>query len=284
MENTIFFGNGLNLVIDKTLSWQSLLGANGILPPYTMVYEKKVLNKKTIDDAKLKKEIIKKLKAVKPNPIYELMYNSNIQNFITTNYDYGFIKSLSNTLKVKNIRPESRYSIRRNQKINESKCIWHIHGEIDRSHTIMLGLHHYCGYISKIDDYIRGVYRGKGFDPKDTIKMKDKIKNGTYSSVSWVDLFFSTNVHFIGYGLDYSETDIWWILNSRARWKKDKTLEHKIKNSIYFYCAQNEIDNNKKELLQSFGVEVHEIETSEERLNKKNYEQIIRDIDNKNII
>ena len=65
-----------------------------------------------------------------------------------------------------------------------------------------------------------------------------------------IHLFFSSNIHIIGLSLDYSETDIWWLLNKRARFAADNLVD----NKIYFYT--NQIEREKSELLKSFNVEV----------------------------
>ncbi|UDM17306.1 hypothetical protein [Vogesella sp. XCS3] len=50
---------------------------------------------------------------------------------------------------------------------------------------------------------------------------------------------------------DFSETDLWWIINKRAR----IGMEIDLINSIYFHAKEGECQN-KMELLSSFGVEV----------------------------
>lgn len=140
--------------------------------------------------------------------------------------------------------------------------LWYIHGEINYCKSIMLGFDHYCGYIGKIDSYVKGTYRWKGtkkIEPiKNKIKDYDKFKA---DNISWVELFFNSDVHIIGFSLDYSEIDIWWILTKRARMIQDKELEGKINNNIYFY---GKVDSEKKAYLESFEVKIIEMEESNE--------------------
>jgi len=65
---------------------------------------------------------------------------------------------------------------------------------------------------------------------------------------------FNTNIHIIGLKLDYSETDIYWILNKRQRLYKDIGNKIKVKNNITFYTNEN--NESKISLLKSFGVNV----------------------------
>jgi nicotinamide riboside kinase len=80
--------------------------------------------------------------------------------------------------------------------------------------------------------------------------MLDKLKSKKYCCTSWVDLFFSTNVHIVGLSLDYCETDLWWVLNKRARFVADGLVS----NKIYFHT--NQMDEEKMGLLRSFNIDV----------------------------
>jgi len=111
----------------------------------------------------------------------------------------------------------------------------------------MLGLDHYCGSLSKLDSYIKGGYKYTKEGKEVTVQpMHTKILNGEFCNASWVDLLFSSNVHILGLSLDFSELDLWWVLNKRARLP--------CKNKIYYYTNEN--DDEKNELLKSFGVKV----------------------------
>lgn len=76
-------------------------------------------------------------------------------------------------------------------------------------------------------------------------------------------------LHIIGLGLDFSETDIWWILNKRKRLIADRIVEDfsNKPNKIYFYMTENDL--KKRLLLEYFGVEVIEY-----TVNDSNYEEV----------
>ncbi|MCJ8326248.1 MAG: hypothetical protein MJK08_04015 [Campylobacterales bacterium] len=98
--------------------------------------------------------------------------------------------------------------------------------------------------------------------------------------------FFNTDIHILGFGLDYSEIDLWWILNKRARLGRTQ----KLKNKIFFYtkkltyqecdklttkekekCKQKIKENDEKiNLLKSFNVLVEEF-------NVKNYAELYKE-------
>lgn len=83
----------------------------------------------------------------------------------------------------------------------------------------MPGLDQYCVSVAKLNEYVKGTYEyggDVGADaPKTKVaKMEDKLKGTTrFCHTGWVDIFFTGNLHIIGFSLDYSEIDIWWVLN-----------------------------------------------------------------------
>lgn len=295
MESTIFFGNGLNRLISSNISWDKLLDKiKGIDKfkddslPNTMIYERiilqRLLKEEDVlqDEFLVKKDIANLLKDIQGNELYKKMYHLNIQHYITTNYDYGFISSLGNISEIlypiQEFSTEDVYSIRRIKKIRNSKeskkHFWQIHGEIRKPATIMLGVDHYCGSIGKIDGYIKGNYKYV-IDGEEVTEasIEKKFASNSFNNSSWIELFFTTNIHIIGFSLDFSETDLWWIITKRARMMKSLKLRRNIKNKIHFYC--NKIDEQKKDLLECMKINVHIVELSIDGFNYMSHYQRI---------
>lgn len=275
MENTLFFGNGINRLKPANISWYNLLNDlketrtfdNDDLPN-TMIYERIILEKPTNhldilhDEFEVKSKIADLMSNITTNQGYIDLYNINAENYLTTNYDYAFIESIKDlnevNLPIHEYSSEDVYSIRRLKRISNlrqaKKHFWQIHGEIRKPATIMLGLDHYCGEIGKIDNYIKGRYRYT--EDKETITEKsiaDKLRENKFSGSSWIELFFNSNIHILGFSLDYAEIDLWWIINKRARMKKSE-LGALIKNEIIFYC--DEINEHLKGILCSMDISV----------------------------
>lgn len=265
MTNTLFFGNGINRLSENHVTWSNLLdnikGINkfesGQLPN-TMVYERIYLEKhapdrsEKKDELEIKKVIANELREQGSNDVLEELASLPFKHYLTTNYDYALEKALD--ISPVKLSSEDIYSLRRKRMYesqNNTKFLWNIHGEIDNPKSIMLGLDHYCGSVSKIDAYVKGNYSHKINGADVSVKpMLEKLRDASFCFTSWVDLFFSSNVHIIGFSLDYSETDIWWVLNKRARFLSEATIN----NKIYFYT--HAISDEKKGLLEAFGVEV----------------------------
>lgn len=275
MENTILFGNGFNRLNNVGISWEDILKdlkeskfENGDLP-YTMIYEKALIdNSISITNSFMDYEFEIKLKLsdlmskMIPNEMYDDMISLNLKNYLTTNYDYCLNQVLlkNKSLSQINKSTEDIYSIRRKTSLidqnNEEVCqIWNIHGEIDNPVSIMLGYDHYTGALSKLESYIKGNYRftlnKESIMPR---TMRQKLLDGDFDEYSWIEKFFNTNIHIIGLKLDYSETDIYWILNKRQRLYKELGNKIKVKNKITFYTNEN--NESKISLLKSFGIDV----------------------------
>jgi hypothetical protein len=267
LDNTLLFGNGLNLLSENPLSWGLLLkelevGNHSISneTPNTMKYEKIFLDRNSIKSSKskdeelsIKNQIAQLMKGQRGNKHYHEIIDLGFQDYLTTNYDNAFCETYNG--EELNESTEGIYSLRRyltlySENHNDTK-LWHIHGEIEHPKSIMLGLDHYCGSISKIDGYIKGNYEFSVKSTKQKVKpMVEKLMDGSFDEVSWVELFFNSNVHILGLSLDYSETDLWWVLNKRAR----LMLDNNIDNTIYYYDSN--IKESKKSLLESMGVTV----------------------------
>lgn len=265
MKNTVLFGNGINRLSTNAVSWDNLLykikGKNKFPHdslPNTMVYERifigehKANESQRIDELVIKNKIASFLAEQDSNEVFKLLGVMEFEHYLTTNYDYAFEKALGITPE--KLSSEEMYSLRRKRKYesnDSTKYLWNIHGEIDSPKSIMLGLDHYCGSVSKIDAYVKGNYKHSiGGKTISIESMTAKLENDSFCHTSWVDLFFSSNVHIVGLSLDYSETDLWWVLNKRARFATDNL----VKNNISIYVS--DIDEQKRELLESFDVNV----------------------------
>lgn len=275
MKNTLLFGNGFNRITNDGISWEDILNdlkndntfTNGDLP-YTLIYEKALFDSSTNikhpfieHEFDVKKKLALLMKNMRPSNIYDDIIALKLDNYITTNYDYCLKTLYTEKYKFNEINTstEDIYSVRRKTKVFNDKgkeiCkIWNMHGEIADPPTIMLGYDHYTGSLGKIGSYVKGHYEffmdREGIKPKSITR---KLISGEFDDYSWIEQFFHSNVHIVGLKLDYSETDIYWVLNKRNRIHKELGTRG-IRNKIFFYT--NEENPHKRSLLKSFGVDV----------------------------
>lgn len=121
---------------------------------------------------------------------------------------------------------------------NATQRVWHIHGELAKPNTMIIGHYYYCELTSIIQQYIHH------FICRYQYSQKHKTD---FVPESWVDYFMIGDVYTIGFGLGVSELDIWWLINCKKR--------HGSKNSnIYFWDAN--IADEKKLLAEAYGVNV----------------------------
>ena len=166
---------------------------------------------------------------------------------LTTNYTYEFEyaqKSDYINLKTKeryahSTEKDGKYLIHTYNKIDNSIPIWHIHGELRRKSSMIFSHDEYAHLIQSIMNF--NTKRGNDYEKyHDCLRMK-----------SWIDYFLTGNIYFLGYSLDYSEFDIWWLLSRRLR-------ENAEIGNVYFYDPINKKQNShyKHEALKMRGVNV----------------------------
>lgn len=259
-ENTLFLGNGFSRSVFREVpSWGELFdGASTSVKNYAILYEKFFLQKKWNGktEEEVKQDLMKRIqnrfsgKDIRDGicnldrfGVY--LKNHNINNIITTNYDKGIESILCELCGFEEEKPsdlvsERIYSIRTyrlfvNKNTGHEIKLWKIHGDLDRICSITLGFDHYCGTLSKLSEYIKGTYRTS--KTKQNLayagSMENKCRKQIFDGISWAELFFRTNLYIVGFGLDFSEIDIWWLLNKRARMMVDiQEIDNKI---FYLY-------------------------------------------------
>jgi hypothetical protein len=308
--NTILFGNGFNRLNNET-SWESLVhiidDANDKYKlPNTLQYEGKILSMPYQTDAfletsdgkrlitsdgkslivkeesetLLKQEIVKQMEAYHSNSIFDRLINLHVDHLMTTNYDYvadNAFKDLSYfEEKKERDKSERTFSIHRKMcyvKDTHKKYLWKIHGELSNIGSIMLGYNHYCNYVGQIKTYITGDYEFAKRSELGTIsRIEDRLPIISNDIMSWIDLFFCSDIYIIGLGLYYDEMDLWWVLTLRKRLKQ-KLGNKIVNNKILFY---GEPEFGMQSMLEH--LDVHII-SSKRRNYEKRYTDFINDIE-----
>lgn len=290
MEKAILFGNGFNRLEKDNPSWSKLLknipGSNDIdvdinlLPPtfqYEYFYIKNHPDEST--EFELKKGLAKELENIKRCDLYDSLLDLDVNIFVTPNYDRSFSRNLKPKVNESD-QSETVYSLHRWNKYekpvnNKEIVVFQYHGTVQYPKTIVLGYDHYCGTLGKLDKYIKGDYAFNNGTTQKIPSMAKRLsdgfqmptieslglKNTAHSDLySWADTFFMTDLHIIGFGMDFSEADIWWLLDRRIRLKK-QGRDAVVKNKIYYYVTDPITSINgelmqKLHLLRAYDVEV----------------------------
>lgn len=264
MQKTLFLGNGINRLTNDGIGWNDVLNelANDVdgrellkhkdYVPFTLIYEG--FSSKSSENSKrnitpLKKKVANLLGKMVFNPFHSQVMNLGIKHIITTNYDYSLENSISHSFTPEYFRRESRYSVFRQVKIANTN-IWHVHGEIEKPETITLGHEQYSGQLENLRKHLTS---------KRTSLFRKRHNRFEDSNLkySWGDVFLRDEIHIVGFSLDYSEIDIWWLLTFKAQYES----RYKIRcgQTVFHYWSdkpKDEKDKGKIELLKSLKVKV----------------------------
>lgn len=140
-------------------------------------------------------------------------------------------------------RAEAKYLL---HTYNEVTCkdktcrIWHIHGEARKHDSMVIGHYYYGLLLAKYMEYLKE--RVKAYHNWQT--------NPSFHFESWIDKFILGDVYVVGFGFDYAELDLWWLLNR-------KKLEKNPHGGFYYYEPKKQVAfHEKTELLKVYGAEV----------------------------
>lgn len=87
----------------------------------------------------------------------------------------------------------------------DKRDIWHIHGELRRPSSVVLTHDEYARLVHDILEHNKK--RGKAYQEE---------KNDL-AFLSWIDYFLLGDVTVLGFGMDFAEFDLWWLLGRRLR-------------------------------------------------------------------
>lgn len=189
---------------------------------------------------------------------------------LTTNYSYELEVAAKPDFNL-SIGKVSKYRIKTRQLSSnkdefgiynyikaDDKNIWHIHGEAARPRSMVMGHYFYGRLLAEIQQRVPEVIRS----------YKASLKNKTaYQPKSWIDYFLISNIHIVGFGLDASEMDVWWLINCKKR-------NFRSCGKIYFY--EPNLDNPNKYALKAL-TDIFNIKPYSPKVNKSGYKKFYHD-------
>ncbi len=268
----LLLGNGIQRsFFSGALSWESFL-------------EQMTINERITKETKIsgipfglevvlrtKDNVDKQIKSIAGNLDEEIAdeeYTSELKGLlslgfdeiITTNYDFHLesaalgIKKLNEyqyKKMTKNQKPgkraEGKYFIHTAQVVSmpgktKPIRIWHVHGHVRNTDSMVIGHYYYGNLIYKYKEYLDKMMNQyeKAYDGGSVLNYD-----------SWIDAFITGDVYILGFGLDFSEIDLWWLINRKARESAG------VKGKTVFYGpTETQGFDAKKELLAAYGVDV----------------------------
>jgi len=268
MERVLFIGNGFNQVSDGGSGWNQLLNTlAGVAAteheeeirkakPFTLWFEE---IRKNSSMESLKKVVAAELsQRLGQNEHHSDVMGLGFKHVLTTNYDHNLEAATGNPWESNLSAPENFYSLFRRRSYS-GQHVWHIHGDLDNTQSIMLGHQQYSGYLHKIRSYLtngvettvaeRNGKRYKSKFARGTVRKSDDVE-------TWVDLFLEHEVHIVGFSFDYTENHLWNLLMEKQRLKSKVDI---VGQTIFHRCSnkkQATADEAKLSILSALGVTV----------------------------
>lgn len=228
-----------------------------------------------VDDALIRQ--LHNLLAIEFDDILTTNYSYEIEEAATFNYKISesFLKKTCYNIE-DGKRVEPKYLLHTCQKISfngHENRIWHIHGEARKPNSIILSHYHYARILHELISIVKK--RGNAYQHNQEKRSRQIIR-------SWIDTFLLGDVYILGFELDFSEIDMWWLLDRK---KREKAHHGK----VFFYSPGGDAFNEKEELLKLLNVEIihcgipkpqgSDFENTKQY--RKFYQQAIIDIQNK---
>ncbi len=305
MENTLFIGNGLNRCLSNGVAWANLLEetankyqtsffADTEMPmEFERIVNEYLQNSYSTNIGLDRKDIYKEIKeniaqlvtsdVLDENSIHKKIPFGSIQNIITSNYDFLLEEAIGSVNWIK-FKKNKKYLEEKTATSQDGKIsIFHAHGMANYPDTICLGYEHYMGVVERLRSSInRNHKKAKDIDICEILTKRTKEKN------TWGEKFYTSNVAFIGFGLPFCETDIWWLLTHRAYLfnTNNNQIRNALKNTIVYYDI---IEEGKKEdakllykhrLLENLHVVVRTKRKTQDESYTEKYRDMFNEIEN----
>lgn len=210
-------------------------------------------NYKYSNNENLKEDLKEYINCQRFDAILTTNYTYELENLFYVNHNYDEVSKnikLNKYVKATEGSKEKGLFIKTFNLIND-KSIWHIHGELRNPNSVVLTQSQYTGLLEKIKKYY---YERKNYK-------KENLKDIKYNS--WIDYFLFGDVTIVGFGFDYSEIDLWWLLSKRRN----------ISNAGKMIFHSLTIDEEKENLFKNLKVTT---KTSKNELYKEHYSYIFK--------
>lgn len=202
----------------------------------------------------------KELKTLEVNDAHRELMKLSVSDIITTNFDDCLERAAGLAQQDDFGTNEVKYSLFRRWNVS-GKYIWHLHGDLFRPSSIVLGHDRYIESCARIRRYIDGsegvTYRAYPKGLKARFK-SHAIKFRPDEPHSWVDLLMLRDVHIVGLGMDFTEVDLWYLLSYKEKMRRSQdSWMRKLggRRVVMHMFVERERDVKPKvEILESFGV------------------------------
>lgn len=188
-------------------------------------------------------------------PYLQQLLSMGFDDILTTNYSYELERAAYENITQERAlcqkwmhhteevpRAEQKYLLHTYNAVSYQGIrnrVWHIHGEARKPDSLILGHYYYGKLFFKYQELLN-----KRGNRQFVLEQQGKPP----IMESWLDAFLLGDVYVLGFGYDYSEFDLWWLLNRKKR-------EQASHGTLHFYApaAGNEL---KFALLETYGAKI----------------------------
>jgi len=260
----LLLGNGLNLAYGGT-SWADLLKDIACRDdlPLDELQSPMPLQAILVTNNNIKKGLKKQekplygtIKTKEQSEALRRVLKMGFDHILTTNYSYelemacredwkvtdNYLKKISHHTEAVN-RVEPKYLLHTYNECNyegATNKIWHVHGEARKQDSMILGHYYYASLLCKMKSEI---------DSQGNKYLKNQMAGKLNEVESWMDAFILGDVYILGLGFDFSELDLWWLLNRKLN--EDAEI-----GRVYYFAPKSPVLDEKAELLNTLGVDV----------------------------
>ena len=204
---------------------------------------------------------------LEPNSAHRQVMALGWETVLTTNYDYCLEDASGDGFVSDNMKRENTYSLFRRRSFG-TRSVWHIHGELDKPHTMMLGLRQYAGSLQKMRHYLTA--KESPFTARGS---RWVARDGPHS---WADLFLRDDVHIVGFTFDYAETHLWWLLSWKQRLRHRRPLgKLRVGGTTFYQFGKEPQRDQRLRLMMALEVKVVPVPTVTEYAGEQDWERLM---------
>ena len=143
--------------------------------------------------------------------------NLPVDDILTANYSFEleaadgmplkkktYSSRLSSTFELE----EKRFRLYQYYETEQRKRIWHIHGDVAKPETILMGHYYYAKLLRYIQECVPRTVRRYQYCKKN---------DEPFHPYSWVDQFLTGDIYIVGLGMYLCEIDLWYLLCCKKR-------------------------------------------------------------------
>lgn len=290
IQNTVLIGNGVNRFVkdnpdENQISWKSCLEKMASAAQYpvrdieqkplTLVFDELLLKNQNLSKNDLQ-YIAMGSSFTRGDEDLNHALSCLAKSYLTTNYYASFAiygcgftpdhLSYEISLPLFPDITENTFSLFRGRQMRK-KTWWCINGSYPTATSITLGHRQYARYQNHIANYLTSTVsyskvknlRSPLYLPRPDFEFE---KNG--NPYSWVDVFLRDHIHMIGFGMEYTESILWWLLTEKF-WMQRKFPKY-IGGLTYHHVEVGEISTHEKvklNMLEDLGAKVNVVKAKD---------------------